>query len=310
MANLEIKESMTSSDTSFEMIDSQSKKSLIDISNSQPPNPGILPLLRILAYLSFVIAITSGITIFFFPRELKLFIILVVSIGLFIFLFPVNRELKRNYTKKLNDYNVLRKTAIYINSSQLEDSPKSTQIMQGVETALSYTQELIEDYKKTRIESRFLYYLLQIVTIIFSGVTPLLVLVDKLDTGPVWLNWLPVIFPAIASIVASLSTSFPFEDNWLSANRATELLEAEQKKFVLGVTSGYRIPRNAEEKERYRMTRDAMAKFINQVNTIHLKQLQEQEKAEKGAEEGEEKPLEEEKENKGKSNSPFPSDKS
>ncbi|MEM1171705.1 MAG: DUF4231 domain-containing protein [Cyanobacteria bacterium P01_H01_bin.35] len=284
MANLEINESMTSS----EMIDSQSKKSLIDISNSQPPTPGILPFLRILAYLSFVIAITSGITIFFFPSEVKLFIILVVSIGLFIFLLPVNRELNRNYTNKLNDYNVLRKTAIYINSSQLEDSPKSIQIMQGVETALSYTQELIEDYKKTRVESRLLYYLLQIVTIIFSGVTPLLVLVDKLDTGPVWLNWLPVIFPAIASIVASISTSFPFEDNWLSANRATELLEAEQKKFVLGVTAGYRIPRNAEEKERYKMTRDAMAKFINQVNTIHLKQLQEQEKAEKGAEEGKE----------------------
>ncbi len=289
MANLETKETLTNS----EMIDSQSNNSLLDISQSQPPSPGILPFLRILTYLSFVIAITSGITIFLFPNEVKLLIILVVSIGLFIFLFPVNRELKINYTKKLNDYNVLKARDIYINVSQLEDSPKSTQIMQGVETTLSYTQELIEEYKKTRVESRFFYYLLQIVTIIFSGVTPLLVLVDKLDTGPVWLNWLPVIFPAVASIIASLSTSFPFEDNWLSSNRAKELLEAEQQKFLLGVTTGYRIPRNAEEKERYKMTRDAMAKFINQVNTIHLKQLQEQEKTEKGSEEGEEKQLEE-----------------
>ncbi|MGD1701448.1 DUF4231 domain-containing protein [Dapis sp. BLCC M229] len=290
MANLETKETLTSS----EMIDSQSNNSLLDISKYQPPSSRILPFLRIFAYLSLVIAITSGITIFLFPNEVKLLIILVVSIGLFIFLFPVNRELKRNYTKKLNDYNVLKARDMYINVSQLEDSPKSTQIMQGVETVLSYAQELIEEYKKTRVESRSFYYILQIVTIIFSGVTPLLVLVDKLDKGPVWLNWLPVIFPAIASIVASLSTSFPFEDTWLSSNRAIELLEAEQQKFLLGVTTGYRIPRNAEEKERYKMTRDAMAKFINQVNTIHLKQLQEQEKTEKGSEEGEEKQLEEE----------------
>ncbi len=294
MTNFEIKETMTSS----EMIDSQPKNSLIDISNSQPPSPGILPFLRILTYLSFVIAISLGVTIFFFPSEVKLFINLVFSIALFVFLFPINRELKRNYTKKLNDYNIFRQKSIYINVSQLEDSPKNLQIMQGVEIALSYSQELIEENKKVRSEARFLYYLLQIITIVFSGVTPLLVLVDKLDTGPIWLNWLPVVFPAIASIIASIATSFPFEDNWLSANRAVELLEAEQNKFILGVTTGYRIPRNAEEKERYKMTRDAMAKFINQVNTIHLKQLQEQEKAEKKVEEGEEK--QEEEENKGK----------
>ncbi|NEQ35252.1 MAG: DUF4231 domain-containing protein [Okeania sp. SIO3I5] len=283
-----------STDTSSEIIDSQSKNPQVDTSKYELPSPGILPILRILAYLSLVIAITSCITTFLFPGEIKLLIILVVSISLFIFLLPVNSELNKKYTKKLRDYNVLKARDIYINVSQLEDSPKSIQIMQGVETALSYTQELIEDYKKTRVQSRFFYYLLQIVTIIFSGVTPLLVLVDKLDTGPVWLNWLPVIFPAIASIVASLSTSFPFEDKWLSSNRAIELLEAEQEKFLLGVTTGYRIPRNAEEKERYKTTRDAMAKFINQVNTIHLKQLQEQEKTEQGAEEGVEKQVDEE----------------
>ena len=257
MANLEIKENKKSSETN----DSQKKNYEEYI--SKPPSPGILPFSRILAYLSFIVIITSGMTIFFFPEVMKLLIIVIIfCIGLFLFLFPINRELKENYINKLNDYNVLKAKNVYINSSQLEDSPKSTQIIQGVETVLNYTQDLIEEYKKTRVDSRFFYYLLQVVTIIFSGVTPLLVLVDKLDTGPVWLTWLPVIFPAIASIVASLSTAFPFEDTWLSANRATELLEAEKQEFILGVTAGYRIPRNAEEKERYKMTRDAMAKYV------------------------------------------------
>ena len=209
-----------------------------------------------------------------------------------LFLYLVNRELNKNFTNKLNDYNASKAAARYINVSHLEDSPKSTQIMQGVETTLSYTQGLIEKNKNTFAESRFIYYLSQIITIIFSGVTPILVLIDKSETGPVWLKWLPIILPVITSIFASISTAFPLEDNYLSAQRAQQLLEAEKEKFLLGVTKGYRIPRNAEEKERYKIARDAMAKFMNQVNTIHLKQLQEEEKTEKKAEEGKSKQLE------------------
>ena len=306
MNNLEIKENMMSS----EMIDTQSKNPLVDISKLKPPSHGILPFFKILAYLSFVIAIGSGITIFVLPSEVKLLIVLLVSISLFIFFVFVNRELQRNYTKKLNDYNVLKATDMYINVSQLEDSPKITQITQGVETALSYTQRLIEENNKIGGQAKLLYYVLQIVTIIFSAVTPILVLVEKSETSPLWLKWLPVICPAIASIVASLSTSFPLEETWLSSRKAVDNLEAEKEKFLLGVTVGYRIPRNAQEKERYKMTRDAMAKFINKVSTIHLKQLQDQEKAEKGLEEGGEKQLEEEQENKVKEASPFASGKS
>ena len=282
MNDPDIKASMTSS----EMIDSQSKNNQIDIFKSQPPKPWILSFLRIFAYLSFAIAIASGIIIFIFPSEVKVLIILVVSISFFVFLFPINRELNKNYTTKLSNYNLVKRTDMYINVSQLEDSPKSKQIMQGVEKALNYTEKLIEDYKKSSRESRFYYYVFQIITIIFSGVTPLLILVDKLDTGPSWLNWLPIIFPAIASIIATISTSFPFEDTWLSSRKAIESLEAEKEKFLLGVSPGYRIPRYAEEKERYKMTRDAMAKFINKVSSIHLKQLQEKETIDKQVEEG------------------------
>lgn len=94
--------------------------------------------------------------------------------------------------------------------------------------------------KKTRNIARSLYYFLQISTVILSGVTPILVLVDKLETGQPWLKWLPVICPAVASIVASIVTSFPFQKNWVTANTIVELLEAEQEKFILGITPAYR----------------------------------------------------------------------
>jgi hypothetical protein len=97
---------------------------------------------------------------------------------------------------------------------------------------------------------------LQISTVILSGITPinlLLVLVDKLEAGQAWLKWLSVICPALASIIASIVTSFPFQKNAVAANTTVELLEAEQEKFILGITPAYRcydVSGEAEQQQR------------------------------------------------------------
>ncbi|MDJ0600193.1 MAG: DUF4231 domain-containing protein [Crocosphaera sp.] len=151
------------------------------------------------------------------------------------------------------------------------------------ENALRYCQKLVADYSSTRKNARNFYYFLQISTIIFSGVTPVLVLVDKLDTGPVWLNWLPVILPAIASIFASFATSFPLETRWKEANKIVENLEAEQQKFSLRITKldmesikteqgGQKQPKTNEQIQE--LEKQAIAAFINRVNDIHLNQVQ------------------------------------
>jgi len=140
--------------------------------------------------------------------------------------------------------------------------------------ALRYCQELIDDYKKTRETSRNIYYTFQLATVILSGVTPILVLVDKLEPGQTLLKWLPVICPAVASIVASIVTSFPFQENWISANTTVELLEAEQEKFILGVTSAYHCYDAGDEAQHQQMARMAIENFIERVNEIHLKQIQ------------------------------------
>ncbi|MEG3930919.1 DUF4231 domain-containing protein [Microcoleus sp. T3_B1] len=179
-----------------------------------------------------------------------------------------------NSRNNANQLEIRRKAELYnylLNPNNVSDNNSITPVR---EKALRYCQELIDDYKNTRETSRNIYYTFQLATVIFSGVTPILVLVDKLEPGQSLLKWLPVICPAVASIVASIVTSFPFQENWISANTAVELLEAEQEKFVLGVTPAYRCYDVADAAQHQQMTKMAIENFINQVNEIHLKQIQ------------------------------------
>ncbi|MGB3513815.1 MAG: DUF4231 domain-containing protein [Microcoleaceae cyanobacterium] len=258
--------------TSSEMSNSQ-PKTQADTHKSQSSSPGILSFLRIVEYISFATAIGSGLTVYLLPGNVKLLISLAVSVGLFIFLYLLNRQLQIDYTKTLKDSDLVKRAALYGTVSELQNYPENSQITQAAEKALRYCQELIDDYKNTRRQARNIYYVLQLGTIVFSGITPILVLVDKLETGQTWFKWLPVIFPAVASIVASVVTSFPFQENWISANRVVELLEAEQEKFILGASTAYRMSDVADGVQRAKSARNSIANFITKVNTIHLKQV-------------------------------------
>ncbi|HAC62303.1 MAG TPA: DUF4231 domain-containing protein [Cyanothece sp. UBA12306] len=170
------------------------------------------------------------------------------------------------------------------NAILLEQTPGTKQrIKLERDNALNYCQQLIDDYSKTRKNARNFYYILQLATIIFSGVTPVLVLVDKLDIGAEWINWLPVIFPAVASILASVGTSFPLENQWKTANNIVENLEAEQQKFILGITQDnvLDLPDKTSETRQKR----AIVNFVNKVNEIHLQQVQAQAQIEEAKEE-------------------------
>lgn len=85
---------------------------------------------------------------------------------------------------------------------------------------------------------------------------------------------MPVIFPAIASIIASVVTSFPFQENWISANTTVESLEAEQEKFILGITPSYRCYDSVDESEQQQKAKEVIENFVTQMNNIHLNQLQ------------------------------------
>lgn len=213
------------------------------------------------------------------PDEQRAVIAAALSLAIFIFLFLLNHSAFSISSSAASRVALRQKASLYLATN--DPNVTTSTINSAREKALLYCQELIEDYKKTRGWARILYYVLQMTTIVFSGVTPILVLVDKLEAGQNWLRWLPVICPAIASIVASVVTSFPFQKNWIAANRAVELLEAEQEKFILGITQSYRCYDTVDEKEQQLKAQQAIENFIVQVNIIHLQLLSESENSRK-----------------------------
>lgn len=245
-----------------------------EISNTVSSSPQMLSFLKIVEYVSIAAFVGAGILTRVFPDNQLIFILGAVFLSSFIFLFLTNRQLAQNSRNSANQLEIRRKAELYnylLNPNNASDNNPITPVR---EKALQYCQELIDDYKNTRETSRNIYYTFQLATVVLSGVTPILVLVDKLEPGQSLLKWLPVICPAVASIVASIVTSFPFQENWISANTTVELLEAEQEKFVLGVTPAYRCYDVADEAQHQQMTKMAIENFINQVNEIHLKQIQ------------------------------------
>jgi hypothetical protein len=243
--------------------------------SSSSSSPQMLSFLQISQYLSLAAFVCVCLLSFVFRDNQLIFICIAVSLSVFIFLFFTNKQLFQNYKQIANQLEVGKKAELYTALLNLNNSVDNQPINRAREKALSYCQDLIEDYKKTRATARNIYYTFQLATVILSGITPILVLVDKLEAGQAWLKWLPVLCPAVASIVASIVTSFPFQENWISANRTVELLEAEQEKFILGVTPAYRCYDLSDETQLQQKAKMAIENFINQVNSIHLKQIQE-----------------------------------
>jgi hypothetical protein len=232
-------------------------------------------ILKLFEYLLAAAFVCAGIVLTVYADNKNLLITGIITLTILSFLFLFNRQLFQDSQNTAYRYSISKKAELYSyllgNNNSVFDS---NQIVPAREKALQYCQDLIDDYKKARNLSRNLYYVLQISTVILSGITPILVLVDKLEAGQAWLKWLPVICPAIASIVASIVTSFPFQKNWVAANTTLELLEAEQEKFILGVTPAYRCYDLSDTTQQQQKANQAIEQFIVQVNNIHLQQVQ------------------------------------
>ncbi len=233
----------------------------------------MLLFLKLIDYLLAAVFIGAAVIIYFDSSNQQYLIVETGALAFTFFLFLLNRKSIENARKKAHKTEIEEKAEIYTSLLTHGNSLENNTIIPARVKALEYCQELINDYKTTRNLARSFYYVLQIATVILSGITPILVLVDKLEAGQNWLKWLPVICPALASIIASIVTSFPFQKNAVVANTIVELLEAEQEKFILGITPAYRCYDIVEETEQQQRVSQAVELFINQVNNIHLQQV-------------------------------------
>ncbi|WP_017652709.1 DUF4231 domain-containing protein [Fortiea contorta] len=230
--------------------------------------------LKLFEYLLLAAFFSAGIVILVYSDNQQAVVGGAIALTVAIFLFLVNRQAFQDSQNSFNQSQLNKKAELFSYLLSDNNSAAKNALTPARGKALQYCQDLINDYRKTRDISRNVYYVLQISTVVLSGVTPILVLVDKLEAGQAWLKWLPVICPALASIVASIVTSFPFQKNWVAANTAVELLEAEQEKFILGVTPPYRCYDVSDEVQQQQRINQALEYFIVQVNNIHLQQVQ------------------------------------
>ncbi len=241
--------------------------------SSQPEEKRLFTL-KVIEYLLLAVFVSSVLFISFYSTDKTVVIYGTISLTILFFLLLINRQVFQDYKKLADKSELARKAELYTYLLANNNSWNQNTQTLARKKALQYCQDLIDDYKRIKNVSRNLYYSLQIATVILSGVTPILVLVDKLEAGQAWLKWLPVLCPALASILASIVTSFPFQKNSIAANTAVELLEAEQEKFILGVTQPYRCYDVADEIQQQQKASQALEYFIVQVNNIHLNQVQ------------------------------------
>lgn len=250
----------------------QSSSNSVPSPNIKMPDLTVPLIFNVVEFVLIACCIFGFAIAFLFSTEQNTVIYAVAASVVLIFLILLIRKLSNIYVRSTKQIDNQRKAQLY--SCLFGDSEKddSINIIRG--RAIQYCQEMIDEYRDTRRNSRNTYYIFQLSTIILSGVTPILVLLDQTDANAPWLRSLSVLFPAIASIVTSISTSFPFQKKWVNANTAVELLEAEQEKFILGVTLPYRFYDLPDEAQRKQKVQESVENFINQVNTIHLKQFQ------------------------------------
>ena len=262
--------------TNSEIVKKQNTETETVNGDTELPSPGLPFPLKVLQYLSVAAIVGFSITGVLLPGHIKSIVGVAFSVSAFIFLFLIDMHLKERYVNIAKQKELISKANLRnFSTLTVQEAEEKAWLNPLVKSALQYSQDLIDDYKRVRFLCRNIYYILQLGTIVFSGVTPILVLVDRLETNVSWLKWLPIICPAIASIIASVATSFAFQEQWTSANKAVELLEAEQEKFVLGVSKDYRDYDITEDRLREKSLKMAIGSFISKVNVIHLKQMQE-----------------------------------
>jgi len=244
----------------------------VEEKSSNPFISAMLLVLKIVQYVCLTAFVGATLVNITFPElpMAKIYAVAFVCLGGF--LFFISQELGQNYGR-IDEEALFRKKAEIYPGIMGDNFSGISSVVAARLKALKYCQELVDDYKRTRRNCRNIYYISQISTVVLSGVTPILVLVDKLEAGISWLKWLPVICPALAAIIASIVTSFPFQENWVAANKVVELLEAEQEKFVLGVSPLYQYD-TFEDAQPAKKAQRAIENFIVQVNNIHLKQLE------------------------------------
>lgn len=129
--------------------------------------------------------------------------------------------------------------------------------------ALKECIRLEKDYEKAAAAFQSSYFVSQFVAVVFSGIAPILILVDHV---PKYMQAIP---PALASIAAGVSV-YNWRLNWARNRITSESLKNERLNFDMRVTADYDA----------KMSDDvALGNFRKRVMSLHLKAIRDWEQS-------------------------------
>lgn len=119
-------------------------------------------------------------------------------------------------------------------------NPKE-EINDRIRKALLYCSKQIKFYEKQKNFNRIFFHNFQISTIIFSALTPILVLIEQV---PFWAKIIP---PISVAILVSIMSVFKFKEDWTRTSVVYLKLKMEYRLFALRISENYKIKKSSEE---------------------------------------------------------------
>ncbi|MDQ3743965.1 MAG: DUF4231 domain-containing protein [Acidobacteriota bacterium] len=126
--------------------------------------------------------------------------------------------------------------------------------------AVEDCQKMIDWYEKNKRIPRRLYYTSQTATIVFSALTPVLILWTEM---PKALQALPA---ALASIAAALAAVYRWRENWVLRAHTSEALKRELVKFRARASEHYRAGLDDQT---------ALDNFVSRVESLAMGEVSE-----------------------------------
>jgi hypothetical protein len=114
------------------------------------------------------------------------------------------------------------------------DYPVENDLSRKREKALKYCKEQIEFYEGVKRHNRLAFQVAQVLTIVLSGITPVLILMGDLSAP---LQALP---PALVTMIVGLSGIFQWKENYLRFASASEALKGELLRFETRTSEEYK----------------------------------------------------------------------
>lgn len=130
--------------------------------------------------------------------------------------------------------------------------------------ALEYCECLIRSHRRNSIKNKIAWHIAQFMVIVLAGLTPVLLIAKDDNNNKIIDDWLIAIPPALASIAASASAAFKWQENWILDKTTLEALESEFTNFLVCAPQIYVENEQEIDKDK------KIGRFVTRINSLNF----------------------------------------